>query len=171
MLVPVPGGVLALMGSTDAGGMALALNQIKNFARVDAGLATAGQPSEAELCLLRDEGFEEVVNLGLLDPRYCLEDEAGSVHALGMGYQHIPVDFGAPELSDYERFEQTMLDRRDRKVFVHCAMNYRVSCFTALYGEAHLGWSREQADAWIERQWRPDPVWTAFVERVRAGNR
>jgi hypothetical protein len=47
---------------------------------------------------------------------------------------------------------------RDKKVFVHCAANYRVSSFVALYGEARLGWSRSRAtrtsaDLGAERDW------------------
>ena len=48
-------------------------------------------------------------------------------------------------------------------------MNYRVSCFTALYAEAELGWSRERADTHIARVWEPDDIWSAFLQRVRGG--
>ena len=79
-----------------------------------------------------------MVNLGLLDPRYCLTDEAGSVAALGLAYHHIPVDFNAPQAEDLLRFFAVMDGAQDQKVFVHCAANYRVSSFVALYGEARL---------------------------------
>ena len=58
-------------------------------------------------------------------------------------------------------------DAGERKVFVHCAMNHRVSCFVALYGEAKLGWTREQADGLVAKLWHPNDVWRAFMERVR----
>jgi uncharacterized protein (TIGR01244 family) len=144
------------------------LSDIRNFVAVDDDLATAGQPTEAQLAALGQRGFEVVVNLGLLDPRYCLPDEAGTVAALGMAYHHIPVDFRDPRPEDFERFEKVMHAARGRKVFVHCAMNYRVSCFTALYGETSLGWSRERADAHVRRLWQPDEAWSAFMDRVRA---
>lgn len=134
---------------------------------LDSRVATGGQPSEEQLKLLGDHGIDAVINLGLLDPRYCLKDEQGSVLALGMEYHHIPVDFERPERSDYERFEALMLHHTGKKVFVHCAMNYRAACFTALFGERQLGWSRERADEWIARQWRPNPVWLDFLTRVR----
>ena len=145
------------------------LSDIKNFVAVSASLATAGQPLESELADIAASGFELVVNLGLLDPRYCLPDEAGSVARLGLDYRHIPVDFKAPTEQDFERFEATLLEARGRRVFAHCAANYRVSCFVALFGEAHLGWSREQADAHVRKVWEPDDVWRAFMARVRAG--
>ena len=62
----------------------MALDEIKNFVAVSDRLGTAGQPSEEQLREVADAGFEVVVNLGLLDPRYCLADEADSVAALGL---------------------------------------------------------------------------------------
>jgi len=144
------------------------LTAIKNFVSVNATLATAGQPQESELADIAANGFELVVNLGLLDPRYCLPDEAGSVTKLGLDYRHIPVDFKAPAEEEFRRFEATLLEASGRRVFAHCAANYRVSCFVALFAEAHLGWSREQADAHVRRLWEPDEVWRAFIARVRA---
>ncbi len=141
--------------------------EIPNFIELDARVATGGQPSEQQLGELADSGFDTVVNLGLLDPRYCLRDERGTVLELGMDYHHIPVDFKKPGVADYERFEAVMAGAAARKVFVHCAMNYRVSCFTALWAERKLGWSRSRADTWIARQWEPDAVWTEYVARVR----
>jgi len=141
---------------------------IRNFIPLSDRLATAGQPSEAQLRALAQAGFEVVVNLGLLDPRYCLPDEAGLVRALGLAYHHIPVDFRAPAAADLERFFAVMQQEQDRKLFAHCAANYRVSCFLALYGEARLGWSRQRADAHIRRAWEPDPVWTAFLAASRS---
>jgi protein tyrosine phosphatase (PTP) superfamily phosphohydrolase (DUF442 family) len=146
----------------------VALSDIKNCVAVSATLVTAGQPREPELAEIAADGFELIVNLGLLDPRYCLPDEAGSVAKLGLGYRHIPVDFTAPAEEDFRRFEATLLEASGRRVFAHCAANYRVSCFVALFGEAHLGWSREQADAHVRRLWEPDEVWRTFMARVRA---
>lgn len=146
----------------------MALADIKNFVPVNDWLATAGQPTESELAHVAASGFELVVNLGLLDPRYCLPDEAGSVAQLGLAYRHIPVDFKAPASGDFSRFEAVLREAAGRRVFAHCAANYRVACFVALYGEGHLGWSREQADAHVRRVWEPDEVWRAFMTAVRA---
>lgn len=144
------------------------IESIKNFVALSERLATAGQPSEAEIRELAADGFEVVVNLGLLDPRYCLPDEAGLVRALGLVYHHIPVDFQAPTPADLERFFAVMHAAAGQKLFVHCAANYRVSSFIACYGEARLGWSREQANAHIRRVWEPDPVWAAFIAASRS---
>jgi protein tyrosine phosphatase (PTP) superfamily phosphohydrolase (DUF442 family) len=143
------------------------LDDIKNFIAVSDRLGTAGQPSEAQLGDVAAAGYDVVVNLGLLDPRYCLADEAGTVASLGLAYEHIPVDFNAPQADDLRRFVDVMDAAGDKKVFVHCAANYRVSSFVALYGETRLGWSPEQADAHIRRIWEPNPTWTQFIADAR----
>jgi protein tyrosine phosphatase (PTP) superfamily phosphohydrolase (DUF442 family) len=149
----------------------MALDEIKNFIAVSDDLGTAGQPSEAQLRELADAGFEVVINLGLLDPRYCLADEAGTVASLGLEYHHIPVDFNAPQAGDLRQFVDAMDASRGRKVFVHCAANYRVSSFVALYAEARLGWTRQDADAHIRKVWEPNQTWTRFIADARSDGR
>jgi len=145
----------------------MALDEIKNFVAVSDRLGTAGQPSEAQLRDVAAEGFDVVVNLGLLDPRYCLADEAGTVASLGLTYHHIPVDFNAPQADDLRRFLDVMDASAAKRVFVHCAANYRVSSFVALYGQARLGWSADQGDAHIRRVWEPSETWVRFIADAR----
>jgi protein tyrosine phosphatase (PTP) superfamily phosphohydrolase (DUF442 family) len=144
------------------------LTAVRNFVALGDALATAGQPTEEQLALVAASGFEVIVNLGLSDPRYCLPDEAGSVAKLGLTYHHVPVDFLAPTGADLAAFERLMRECAGKRTFVHCALNYRVSCFVALFAEAHLGWSREQADAHVRRVWEPNEVWLAFMAKARA---
>ena len=143
----------------------MAIEEIRNYVALSDELATGGQPSEEQVRRLAQAGFETVINLGLLDPRYCLEDEAGLVRSLGLEYQHIPVDFQAPTMEDLRQFFAAMQEAQGKRVFVHCAANYRVSSFVSLYGQAKLGWSSEQAAAHIRRLWEPNEVWAAFIER------
>jgi protein tyrosine phosphatase (PTP) superfamily phosphohydrolase (DUF442 family) len=145
----------------------VASTDIKNFVQVDARLGTAGQPSESQLRALASEGYAAVVNLGLLDPKYCLSDEAGLVAALGMEYRHIPVKFDAPAVEDFRAFVATMDAWQGKTVFAHCAANYRVSAFVALYGELRLGWSRARAEELARRLWAPNETWLAFLARCR----
>ena len=146
----------------------MAIEDVKNFRQVDERLGTAGQPTEAQFREIARAGYEVVINLGLLDPKYCLPDEAGLLLGLGIEYHHIPVVFGSPQLVDFERFVQVMDSCRERKTFVHCALNWRVSAFVGLYGELRLGWSRERADSQMRTFWEPDGVWTNFAAECRA---
>jgi protein tyrosine phosphatase (PTP) superfamily phosphohydrolase (DUF442 family) len=145
----------------------MALADIRNFLAVDERLGTAGQPTEAQLGDVATEGYVAVVNLGLLDPKYCLPDEAASVASLGLEYRHIPVKFDAPAVEDFRTFAATMNEWDGKKIFVHCAANYRVSTFVALYGELRLRWTRERADALMRKLWQPNDTWRAFIELCR----
>jgi protein tyrosine phosphatase (PTP) superfamily phosphohydrolase (DUF442 family) len=146
----------------------MSLAEIKNFAEVIDRIATAGQPTEDQLREVAAAGYSTVVNLGLVDQPYSLPDEAGLVGQLAMTYRHLPVIFDAPKATDYVAFVATMDELASERVFVHCAANYRVSSFIALYGELRLGWTRAQADAHAARFWQPNPTWSEFVAACRA---
>jgi len=112
----------------------MSLDDIKNFLAIETRLGTAGQPTEAELREVAAAGYQAVVNLGLLNPEYCLPDEAGLATSLGMKYRHLPVNFDAPAVADFEAFVGQMDAWAAERVFVHCAANFRVSSFMAIYG-------------------------------------
>lgn len=145
----------------------MASEAIRNFLLIDQRIGTAGQPTEQQLRQIAADGYQAVVNLGLLDPKYCLADEAGLVAALGLDYRHIPVKFDAPAQDDFAGFIAVMDQLAGQRVLVHCAANYRVSTFMALYGELRLGWSRAQADAHACQLWQPNPVWQEFLAACR----
>lgn len=63
----------------------MVLEHIRNFVLVMPNLATSGQPSETQLQKVAAAGFEVVINLGLLDLRYCLPNEVGLVPIIGTG--------------------------------------------------------------------------------------
>jgi protein tyrosine phosphatase (PTP) superfamily phosphohydrolase (DUF442 family) len=148
--------------------LCVALSDIRNFRSIDDRLGTAGQPTEAQLDDVAAAGYAVVVNLGLLDPKYCLPDEAGAVAALGMAYRHIPVKFDAPRVEDFRTFVAAMDAWSDRKVFVHCAANFRASAFVAVYGELRLGWTPARAEELVRLMWQPNATWRAFIDKCRA---
>ena len=141
------------------------LNEIKAFLIVDHLVATAGQPSEDQLELIAQHGYEVVINLGLMDKRYCLEDEASTVVSLGMQYVHIPVDFANPLQTDFDKFVNTMRALKDKKILIHCAANYRASCFLGAHYFTIGIWSHRQAIDFIEKIWSPDQTWQDFFNK------
>lgn len=149
----------------------MALDEIKNYLVIDTGdarIGTAGQPSEAELAEVAADGYQAVINLGLLNPEYCLPDEAGLAASLGLRYRHLPVNFDAPAVADFEAFVAQMDAWADQRVFIHCAANFRVSSFLALYGEMRLGWDRDRADRHARTFWELNRTWQAFLADCRA---
>ena len=134
-------------------------------------LSTAGQITNEEITAAGEAGFEVVVNLAPARRDRNLE-EGFRVTEAGMTYVQIPVDWQAPALRDLELFFDVMDANRDRRVFVHCFANMRVSVFVYLYRTLRQGVPEE--DAWDEvlEVWDPgaDPEtaqWPVFIERAK----
>lgn len=143
-----------------------ALASIPRFVALGDALASAGQPSEQELGAVAAAGFAVVINLGLSDPSYALEDEGETVRSLGMAYVHIPVQFSSPALADLEHFSKAMAAAEGRRVFVHCRHNKRVPVFVALDRVTRQGWEPEAAFQAMREVWVPDATWQAFIDEA-----
>jgi uncharacterized protein (TIGR01244 family) len=148
----------------------MGIQEIFNYVKVNEQLSTAGQPTEAQLQELASEGFTAVINLALVNPPHTPADEAGLLRAQGIEYVHIPVDWNNPTDADFAAFEEAMTRLSSEKVLVHCAANYRVTAFYALYAQKRLGWSAAEAEALRNLIWAGSdyPIWEAFVARKRA---
>jgi protein tyrosine phosphatase (PTP) superfamily phosphohydrolase (DUF442 family) len=145
----------------------MSLEAIYNFVPISDHLATAGQPTAEQIEEIADAGYEVIINLDLPNSRYALPDEPGLAQSAGIRYHNIPVHFDNPTVEDLRRFFTTLAANEEHKTLVHCAANYRVSTFTALYGQIHWGWSEAEADQHIHRLWEPNPVWARFIEHAR----
>lgn len=143
------------------------LAEIRNYVQLSNRLGTAGQPSVAQMQLVAAAGYEVVINLDVPNSRFAIADEAGIVASMGMTYFNIPVDFMSPAMVDLHLFVETMDNNAAKMVFVHCAANYRVSTFMALYAQLRWGWSVAEADAHIHRLWEPNEIWVAFINAAR----
>jgi protein tyrosine phosphatase (PTP) superfamily phosphohydrolase (DUF442 family) len=145
------------------------IDTIYNFKRVDDRLVLGGQPSEEQLRAAAADGFAAVVNLSTNDPRYALPDEEGLVRALGMQYHYLPVQWDSPTADDFDRYVELMDNIAAGKILVHCAANYRVSAFHALYALAKKQLSADAADAFIASVWQPaeHPQWAKFIAAVK----
>jgi uncharacterized protein (TIGR01244 family) len=140
---------------------------ITNYLKLSDRLTTAGQPTIAEFTAVQAAGYQTVVNLALPSSTNALPDEAAIVQSLGLEYIHIPVQWEQPTIADLQRFF-AVLDRDDRPVFVHCALNMRVSAFVYLYRRLRQGVSSEVALADLHQIWEPIPVWQQFIDAALA---
>ena len=142
------------------------LETIPHFLRLSDRIGTAGQPSAEQFAAIQEAGYEVVVNLR--PPADTLPNERDLVESSGMAYVSIPVIWDAPTVEDVEQFFATMQANEDKRVFVHCAMNMRVSAFMYLYrvvkaeGRARSGCSRPASNMGAE----PD---VAAVNRAGVG--
>jgi protein tyrosine phosphatase (PTP) superfamily phosphohydrolase (DUF442 family) len=141
-----------------------------NFRRIDDRVTTSGFVSEAQLGGLRDEGYDVVINLLPDDNDRAVVEERAILEAQGIEHVHIPVDFAAPTTADFERFVAAMDAHAGDTVHVHCAANYRVTAFYALYALRSGAWSQADADALVRSVWDPaeHPDWAELMAQERA---
>jgi protein tyrosine phosphatase (PTP) superfamily phosphohydrolase (DUF442 family) len=139
------------------------LEQLTNYYPISALILTAGQPTAEQIALVAAVGCQLVINLARPTSPNALVDEAELVAAHGMDYVAIPVVWEEPTLDDLARYFAVMDANRERKVFVHCVVNYRVSTFIYLYRVLRLGADPDEAIWDMRSIWDPDEIWSAFI--------
>ena len=143
----------------------MSIEEAYNFRRFDERLTTSGVVTVEQLHDLRRGGYDAVINLLPDSHEHAVPGEARIVEELGLDYVSIPVDFDAPTHADLVAFTEAMDTRAGRRVHVHCAANYRVSAFLALYLLGNRALSEPQADALVHDVWDPyaRPAWNEFM--------
>ncbi len=140
------------------------LKDIHNYLNIENLYATSGQPSESQFQLIRDAGYQVVINLA---PQSIIEnaviEEKKVLQCLGIRYVHIPVDFKNPTEEDFQSFVANV--DRNQKTWVHCAANMRVSAFTYRYRTQILGEDETDSKLDLQKIWEPVGVWAEFIKR------
>ncbi len=142
------------------------LNHILNFVPISETIATAGQPTVEQFADIKHAGYQTIVNLALETSTNAIPDESDIVEAQGMQYVHIPVVWEEPTQHDFDRFLKTLNCNATQRVFVHCAMNMRVSVFMYLYRRIQESVSDEIAKADLHKIWTPDEIWQRFIDQI-----
>ena len=142
------------------------LQQILAVVPVQANLVTSGQPTREQLALIAAAGVEVVINLALTDASNALHGEDRSVLSLGMDYVNLPLLFDQPSARQIQRVLHLLHEWRDQKVWLHCALNYRVSSVVYLYRVLYLRMDQVDARALLEQVWTPDALWQAVIDEL-----
>ena len=162
--------IVGVHGAATAQDTPAPLEAIRNYQLVHGDLASAGQIAYDQIPLLREEGYDIVVNLATADPRLNAE-EGYLVTSSGLTYVQIPVVWQAPTLEDVEMFFDVMQANEGRKVFVHCVANMRASAFVYLYRTLIEGVDEAEARATMNEVWDPIgssqyPQWSELIDQV-----
>ena len=127
-------------------------------------LWSSGQLSESDIDELPILGINAVVNLALPTSPNALPGEAEMITGKGICYFQIPVVWQNPELEQLKIFFDLLDSFRGKKVWVHCAMNMRVSAFIYLYRKLRLKEDEGSASYPMRHIWKPDDVWQSFIK-------
>lgn len=147
------------------------LTDIINFLEISPTLATAGLPESGQFDEIYTAGYEVVINLLPVKVTEEGDEEQALVTRLGMDYVNIPVIWSNPTAENLDDFFTAMQANRDRKVFVHCAMNFRASAFTFLYRVLIEKLPIAAAKQAMDEIWEPYEAWPEFIEQqLRRGS-
>jgi protein tyrosine phosphatase (PTP) superfamily phosphohydrolase (DUF442 family) len=140
----------------------MTIDDILNTIQITDIMATSGQPTPEQFQLIANAGYRNVINLAMPDSTNALPDEGGFVSEAGMNYFHIPVPFDAPDKTHLELFFKIMKALEGEKVWVHCALNYRISAFMQHYQKSILKLEDSEIIPMLE-SWEPNEIWQTFL--------
>lgn len=142
------------------------LENIYNFLKLSDSIATAGQPTHEQFTLIKTSNYQVVINIALFDSPNALPNEESIVKSLGMEYIHIPVTWENPTIEDITHFFSVMDNFSNKRVFIHCAANKRVSVFIYLYRIIYQKLNQEQAQKDLYKIWLPNQIWQNFIQQA-----
>jgi protein tyrosine phosphatase (PTP) superfamily phosphohydrolase (DUF442 family) len=121
------------------------IKNILNYRKNSEMLSTSGQPTESEIKLLKNSGFEAVINIRPDFEMHYEFDEKSEVEKLGLEYFSLPMTFDTLDTSILSMFFKLVEDQKEKKTLIHCHHNIRVSVLLALYRIIKLNWEKEDA--------------------------
>ena len=138
---------------------------IFNHLVINEKLITGGRPSKGSFKKLSKKGVAVVINL-LPSHQNFIDNEEFLVAENNMDYIYIPVEWDNPKETDFNSFVLAMKKYQEKKIFVHCARNMRVSAFVYLYRVLHNNSPEEKAKESMEKIWKPSGTWKKFIEKI-----
>lgn len=140
------------------------MKDIINYIKVSDTISTAGQPTKKQFEKIANKGFEIVINLATHKlSRGALKDEDKIVSKNGMLYFHIPITWENPEIDRLKLFLILLetLQKENKKVFIHCIKNYRVSVFIYKYKQYILG--QKDTKFIAPKEFKPTKKWEELI--------
>lgn len=143
------------------------IKSIQNYYQVSDRLGTSGQPTPEQFELIKNAGYQVIINLAMSCSTNAIAHEGVLVTDLGLIYIQIPVVWEKPTVEDVNSFFKVMEAFKDKQVWVHCAKNMRVSCFVYFWQKYALHLPEIEAVYPMNRIWQPTGVWQELIEQVK----
>ena len=140
------------------------LEKIYNYYKVPNLFETSGQPNKQQLKLLAKKGYKVIINLAaksFFDG--VIINEAEILNVLNIKYIHIPVKFNNPTDLDFQKFVSYVQKYKNKKLWVHCIANMRVSAFTYRYRKDILKLKHDNIIGDMKAIWIPNKTWNTFL--------
>ncbi|NJL61452.1 MAG: phosphatase [Methylacidiphilales bacterium] len=149
------------------------IQQIEAFLPVSFTITTSGQPTPEQFADIASAGYSRVINLATPASSNWNSNESAIseaqreyaiVEGLRMEYVGIPIDWDNPTLSDFDNLADLLDENPERKTWVHCAKNMRVSAMMYLYHRLRKGYTEEASRRYLEQIWQPNQIWQNFID-------
>ncbi len=139
-------GLVAMLPSVGAHNSAVDLKSLslKNAKQPYENIITGGQPSLADLRVLKSIGVVNIINLRT-DGEFDDYDEAAEVKKLGFNYHVMPVSGRTGIILDNAKKLDELLKSADGLTLVHCASSNRVGALFAIRAASLYGKDTKQA--------------------------
>jgi protein tyrosine phosphatase (PTP) superfamily phosphohydrolase (DUF442 family) len=129
-------------------------------------LASGAQPTESEIKLLKEDGFQAIVNISPSSAGNFLHNEALVVEHLSMDYVHVPIDYNNLRPLYYNIFKGIMNGLKDKKVFVHCGGNIKASNFLHMYDVMENNIDEVESLKTLRRIQNPEEKWFVYFRML-----
>ena len=142
------------------------MKNILNYIKINEQISTAGQPTKEQFKTITKEGFDVVINLAMHN-KGALPKEDKIVSKNGMIYIHLPITWKSPELDRLELFLKLLeiLEKENKKVFIHCIKNHRVSVFMHVYKKTV--WKEKNGLFISSTDYKPNKTWKRIIDDYR----
>jgi len=135
-----------------------------NLVVISERLTTSGQPPLAWLDKLKGNGYDAVIYLAPATVPDAVRDEPLTVSRQGLIFVNIPIRWEAPTAEDVRTFSAVLTALGQRKVHVHCQLNYRASSMVFLHRTLVGGEDPGQAYDAVSRVWSPTGAWRRLLQ-------
>ncbi len=138
---------------------------IRNYSRVDASVGCGGAVDPAAMASLRKDGYVSVINLRLASEQGANVPEGkAAAEAAGLKYFHLPFNSGMPDPNLVTTFLDTVANKANQPVFIHCASANRVGAVWMIKRVLQDGWAMDRAQTEAEAIGLSSPQLLAFAK-------
>jgi uncharacterized protein (TIGR01244 family) len=141
-------------------------DEVMNYRRVEAGLATANLITVAAIPKLAEAGFKTIIDLRS-PSESGVSEEAAAAQRNGLRYVNIPVTLSTLTGESVRKVADVLDQSANRPVLMHCASGNRVGAVMELYREDIHGMNHEAARNEARAIGLQAPEWIEAVGRVR----
>ena len=122
---------------------------VRNYTRVDATVACAGATPPEAMAVLRERGFNAVINFRTAGENGATVDAGrAAAEAAGLKYVHIP--FRQPSAEIVESFLAAVAEPANQPIYIHCGSANRVGAMWLIKRVQQDGYSIDDAVAEAE---------------------